>query len=1105
VRNVPAAGTGSRAPSLEDILWRAMDRFREEPALLDVEEFAEHIAHAFEAEVPEEAFAARFFAGPERLHRRRASLAQAVVRASPQRLHVYEFDLDQLEYVIVEDGDGAVVVSDFGQFRLQDDGTLGRALEAAVVKRAEPGAGEPRAWLVRAGGEVVAVEVGKVARTLERLTLRQVSMPAVHGPGRRLASFRPARRELSEEGELRALEQNPDLAAAIAQRWSAGAIGARTSGPRRRAQAGGAELSLQGPGTPFPGIPSGWEEMLGDYAQPAGRTFAVQTSQALVLVAAAPRRTPGERALAGSEMLDAVRRGDAPVRALGGPRAAGPFVAAAQATEARPDFFWVQPERIFLPEAAAEERTVVAHPLRLGQITGDPWADWALAVGGARSAAPRGELGSAPLAVTPLPMAGAGEDLPPADVSVLAFRAPDGALIVHPPRLAPIAPAHATAVGLRARAGLASRSGALPVATLRALHLALERTAAAGGYRLPVGRLGSSPHAIPLGKALQLPSGDVRRRSVRLAAPVSLRDHTARLLLSIPFPDRGQLHVGEDLSDALHAYLAAPVMPLAQAAAVPSSEASSIGALVAAPREQAIRSARQAVAALEAPGVKPLLAATTALSALPVLLQRALAATASWTTGPGAPMPLAVRVVAERAPFAPPPAVSRRSPRPLGPGEEEIVIPLPLWAQMGQSTISDPGALLVAAAPEPAVSAPQRWAVAADPEVEAARVVAPQPARPVDLGPATPRWSAQPEAGAGALAREESPPQFPPPAAGRGPAAGPVVAPPVGSGRRSASIPELHRSGLPSPARPSEVWRALSAGDLAASPAGMPSGRPPDRELVTGGGFESPATRSIASAPSSGAGVAGTSSSGRYTPFPSTPAVVAAPAEAASLAWRQPAGPLRFRYPGAPLWWSSRSAAAFRADGGASPLATGALRAGLGAANTAAAIWRSILVAGAEPDGRGTGSIDAVLPGGLGSLAAGPQARVSLAVPAPSTANAAVPAFIAVTSSGAAGTVPAAGAVPAAAAARVQAIEMSIVAAIPPAPPPLAAMSSAAPVGGAPQARGRGMDAAVRGQQREVEDAFAHSKIEGSVDAIAQRIYHRIRRRLQSDRERFGG
>jgi len=102
----------------------------------------------------------------------------------------------------------------------------------------------------------------------------------------------------------------------------------------------------------------------------------------------------------------------------------------------------------------------------------------------------------------------------------------------------------------------------------------------------------------------------------------------------------------------------------------------------------------------------------------------------------------------------------------------------------------------------------------------------------------------------------------------------------------------------------------------------------------------------------------------------------------------------------------------------------------------------------------------------------------------------------------------AAGPVPAAAAARAQAesVEMSIVAAIPPAPPPLASMSSAPRGGDAPHARIRAQpqhDA--QGQAKESEDAVSHSKIEGSVDAIAQRIYHRIRRRIQSDRERFGG
>jgi hypothetical protein len=86
--------------------------------------------------------------------------------------------------------------------------------------------------------------------------------------------------------------------------------------------------------------------------------------------------------------------------------------------------------------------------------------------------------------------------------------------------------------------------------------------------------------------------------------------------------------------------------------------------------------------------------------------------------------------------------------------------------------------------------------------------------------------------------------------------------------------------------------------------------------------------------------------------------------------------------------------------------------------------------------------------------------------------------------------------------ARAQALEMSIVAAIPPAPPPLEASGSG---GGAdaPHARHRGHGK--HDEHKEGADAVSHSKIEGSVDAVAQRIYHRIRRRIQSDRERFGG
>ena len=66
-------------------------------------------------------------------------------------------------------------------------------------------------------------------------------------------------------------------------------------------------------------------------------------------------------------------------------------------------------------------------------------------------------------------------------------------------------------------------------------------------------------------------------------------------------------------------------------------------------------------------------------------------------------------------------------------------------------------------------------------------------------------------------------------------------------------------------------------------------------------------------------------------------------------------------------------------------------------------------------------------------------------------------------------------------------------------------MSSAARAGEAPHARGKSHGHPAQEHAKEADDAVSHSRIEGSVDAIAQRIYHRIRRRIQSDRERFGG
>src|SRR5438105_8303860 len=130
---MPESATTTSGPSLEQILWRAMDRWEERPSLIDSDEFAAHIAEIFEGDIPAESWVQRFFEGAEKYHHKPADMAEAIVRATTERLHVYEFDLKKLEYVIVEDEEKVVVVSDFGQFALQNDDVVHLAIESAVI------------------------------------------------------------------------------------------------------------------------------------------------------------------------------------------------------------------------------------------------------------------------------------------------------------------------------------------------------------------------------------------------------------------------------------------------------------------------------------------------------------------------------------------------------------------------------------------------------------------------------------------------------------------------------------------------------------------------------------------------------------------------------------------------------------------------------------------------------------------------------------------------------------------------------------------------------------------------------------------------------------
>src|SRR5260370_37857337 len=114
-----AVGTSGGA-LLERVLGRAMDRWEERPALVGSEEFARHIEDVFEGNLPAESWVARFFEGTEKLHTAPADMAEAIVRATKERLAVYEFDLRKLEYVLVDDQEKVVVVSGFGRVALQD-------------------------------------------------------------------------------------------------------------------------------------------------------------------------------------------------------------------------------------------------------------------------------------------------------------------------------------------------------------------------------------------------------------------------------------------------------------------------------------------------------------------------------------------------------------------------------------------------------------------------------------------------------------------------------------------------------------------------------------------------------------------------------------------------------------------------------------------------------------------------------------------------------------------------------------------------------------------------------------------------------------------------
>ena len=1290
----------SGGPSLEQILWRAMDRWEERPALVDSDEFAAHIEGVFHGDLPAETWVARFFDGSEGPRKGPSDMAEAIVRATRNRLAVYEFDLRKLEYVIVESEEKVVVVSDFGQFALRNDDMVSRAIEAAVIPAGQPGSsssrgsagalqrggGEPRAYFVRASGEVVAVDVKKVARSLEQLLVRQVSLPAVSKPGARLQLFAPVRRALTDARETQALRQDARTRQAVP---TPPRLDRTPATDLRPAGAQTALFLLMPDGTlarPEMGSATRWQEMIGQ-----GQRLTVQAGSVVALIhRGGSPGTVGERALARSEAISAVRADSAPIRTLGDDDLAKAFAAGAMLVPglARADQFWIQPEAAFKPSAlaqggagAAKSPAVVAQQLKLGEITGDPWADWALTGGGELSPevmmamrgrskhARRATLGDSgdDLSIAPEladRLRGVrGRELRLAGAPVVGFRAPDGSVVLQRGastlRLAALGRPDAVLEPIDLQlpgtgAPLAARSGAIPATALAALQMALEHTANAGGYKLPMLRIASEPDAQDIGAAMDLSSRDPRRTSVRLAGSSSAYGggQVAQLVLSMPFPNGGEVHVGDDLSEALQAYLGNAVQPAASG--VGSSffapmamgagaggmllrlrggrELASDGALLdwGGMHAQAAERAQDAMITLDLPMVQPLVAGSSSVSNLPILLQRALAQAGDWTPGSGAAVPVSIREFAARGPFGrsggPEFVSTAPQMRPLNPGEEEIVIPMPLWTQMGRGRLSETDQIMASPLAHTGYAPPMgvyRLVVPGGGPVDMAGGAPPGTPGIVDLaGPTVleivaranrsgvqasslggrqflgrvamddgesvvsrrgririgaPLFSAAPDGAAGAFQSSDSILSQGGSASDAAPAV--VSGAPAGTfidGTYSGSSAAVSSGGAPMagalssamqmssavaartsmPGRPSLgsssdfTARAQVAGQSAGS-ASLPtsgSGSSGDQTLVTTAVGSSVAGAQVGSAVADMTGASASAASAASRGSGSSPSFITGlqpgmwsghrrsntssyqswsyaggrddlPRSAGGVdlgSLSRPVSPslptsLRFRYVGAPLWWSGSTR--WRGDDfeqGDSAPAGRAMRAGLRAATSAASIWRSILVGSPQWGGPAED-----LSGGMDSgqdRSADEMSTLSRRFDALTAASlvgaggaagagAGRAAYVAVDGSGAAGTVSKG----AAQRRRLDSIEMSIVAAIPPAPPPLESMGSGATGGDAPHARSKGHGQGGQSHLKESEGAVSHSKIEGSVDAIAQRIYHRIRRRIQSDRERFGG
>ncbi len=694
--------TTTSGVSLESILWAAAERWSDEPGLVDRAEFADYIFDAWGADSPSEEFVSRFFDGDPTIARP-SDMAEAVSRASRSRMHTYNFDLNRLEYVVIEDAEQVVLVSDDGQFALPNDDYVLRAIERAII----PGTkeplnssgpysrkqdGTPRAYFVRRSGEIFAIDVEQLSKTVQQAQrdLKPVFAPVLEQVNDRLMPFNPTRTAMMPNREVELLRKEPRISTWIAppprKRLVSGPVSALGAGLDAPANADTAVLLLLPDGTlarPVIGSGSRWRDMVSDWTARAAmisvdasarpdavmdeRRYAIQTDRVVAIfsgvrTSAESDDAPGElgftsqtrgEAIAAARMLQANIRvlgdDDLAQAVLGGAQLVSGLAAPIIADARTGTGFWLQPEIYFQPSSsdrdyasrevslrsdgysnaalenqlAAPQQEFVSAQGATSDIssgaTSDPWSNWALQAGGqldpaVASTALRNrdvEGGSVSVPTDPSALTrfarrdreiGAGVDAASSSAAfsalgegapirmpserVIAFRAPDGALVFQPQantqvRLASVhrsvgdaddLPSGAVAFAPSPRrfsASIGTRSGALPATALAALATALNRTAAASGYKLPrVLSLDSAEDAIPVGRAISSSLSEYapQRSRAMLTETPQLTGSVGRMVLSLPFPSAGEVVVGADLDEALQAWMVAPAVSVGDTA-----------------------------------------------------------------------------------------------------------------------------------------------------------------------------------------------------------------------------------------------------------------------------------------------------------------------------------------------------------------------------------------------------------------------------------------------------------------------------------------------------------------------------------------------------------